>query len=109
MVKKPGLRSPANMKSAVHMALAPLHYVAEFMPVHHTLERHLLDRRARDNHAVKKIIFNAVEIFIKRKHMFKRSVFRNPSAHRQKLYLDLQRRVAQKTRQLRFRGNLRGH
>ena len=97
------------MKGTVNVALTPFHDVAQLGPIHDLLERKLLNRRTRDDHAVEEIALDAVEIFIEREHMLDRSIFGSSSAHREKLDLDLKRRVAQKTRQLSFSGDLRGH
>ena len=46
MIIQPGLRSPANMKSAVNVRFTPLHNIAEFFPVIDFFKLHLFDRRA---------------------------------------------------------------
>ena len=61
VVKKPRLGAPADVQGGVDVLLAPLHDLAQLVPVFHVAEVQVFDRCAGDNHAVIGAVFDLVE------------------------------------------------
>ena len=70
MVIKACLSAPANVQRGMDIGLAPLHDPAQFIPVVHFLKRHLLHRRAGNDHAVKLPVLQFIKGLVKGKQMF---------------------------------------
>ena len=87
------LRTPTDMQCAVDMGTAPIHDLAEFLPVFHLFELHLFDRRAGDDHPVVIFVFYFIKGLIETDHMLLSRMLRHP-LDGQKLHIDLQRRIA---------------
>ena len=109
MVIQRRLGRPADVEGAVHMGFAPLHDLAQLVPVFHLLERQQFHRGAGDDHAVKIPVPDLVKGLVEGQHMFLRGVFRSAPGDFQQFHLDLQGRVAQQPCQLGLRGDLGGH
>ena len=96
------------MKCAVDMGSAPVHYLAEFLPVFHFFKWHRFNRCSGYDHAVKILILYAVKGLVKCQHVFFRRVFRG-SANCKKFNFYLQRSVPQQSGKLGFGGYLSRH
>ena len=102
-------RAAADMERAENVRLAPLHDLAQLVPVFHLLKGHLLHRRAGDDESVKVLIPEFVERLVEGDHVIFGSVFRFVGVGVHQHQLHLQGRVAQQAAELCFRVDLGRH
>ena len=93
MIVQTCLRSPADMERGKDIGFAPLHNLAQFVPVLHLLKSHLFHRRAGNDHSVETHILNIVKSLIKFKEMFRGGVFGNMGFHLDQFHIHLKRSV----------------
>ena len=69
VIIKSCLSTPANVESAVHVALAPLHDFAELVPVLNFFKFHHFHRCACDNQTVVIFMLDLIESLIEGNHV----------------------------------------
>ena len=109
VVVQPRLGAPADVEGAVDVGAAPLHDLAELVPVFHLFKSQVLHRRACDNETVEIPIAHLVEGGIELQHVLLGGVLRLMGGGLHQLQLHLQGGVAQKAGKLGLGGDLRGH
>ena len=78
-------------------------------PVAHLLERHLLDRRSRDNHPVETFVAHQFEILVKGFHVLDGRILRRMAAQLHERQLNLERCVRQQTHEVGLCGDFQRH
>lgn len=109
VIIKSRLRTPADMERAVHMRPAPFHDAAQLRPVFDLLKRHLFHRCAGNDQPIEPALLHVLECLIEFQQMFAGRVFGFVAVRVNEFQFYLKRRVAEQSRQLRFRGNLGRH
>ena len=109
MMVQARLRTPADMHSGIHVGQAPVHHSGELLPVVDFLKRHILNRRAGDNHAVEALIPELVEGFVKSLQVSRGDMAADVAGHLHQGDVNLQRCIAEQTQELVFRFDLGGH
>ena len=104
-----GLRSPANVECRPGVRLAPLHDFDKLIPISHVLEFDKLKRCARHYEAVVIVALNVVERAVKFGEITFGGMRRLISARVNKINFNLQRSIAQQSKQLRFGDGLNRH
>ncbi len=104
-----GLRAPADVKSRMDVLFGVVHDVGQFVPVVHLFKGELFHRRARNDHAVEGTVAYLRKGLVETLKMLRRGVFRLVALRPQERDVDLQRRVAEQTQKLCFRGDLGRH
>ena len=97
-----GLRSPADMQGGIDVVLAPLHNLAQLIPIIDFLKGQKLHRCASNNHSIVAFALHLIEGLIKGIQMGLGRVLRNMSGGLKKLDIYLQGAVAQQAQQLGF-------
>ena len=75
------------------MRTCPIEDLRHLAPIVHLLERHLLNRSARDDHAIVIVLLDRLKILVELLHVFNGGVFRRMSLDLHEVQLDLQRGV----------------
>lgn len=109
VVIESGLRTPANVQSAGYVCSAPVHYLAQLVPIVNLAKRHLLNGRACNDQTVISLVLDIVENLIERAEMLGRSVFRVMALDHKELGRDLKRGVGERTEELSLSCDLIGH
>ena len=109
VVVEAGLSRPGYMEGGVDMSLGPLHNVAQLRPIVHIREIQIFYRRAGDDHTVIPFILDLVKGSIKGSEMAGIRILGNVASHLKELHLNLQRRIGQLAKQLRFSDDFGRH
>ena len=109
MVVQGGLRAPADVQGGVDVAFAPLHDLAQLVPVADLLELQVLDRRTGDDHPVEVLLLDVVEHFIELEQVLGGGVFGGVGGGLQQLHINLQGCIAEHPQQLALGVDLFGH
>lgn len=109
MIVEGGLRAPADVQGGVDVRLAPLHNVAELIPVVHLMEIQIFHGSSGDDHAVKILRAHLGEGRIKGVQMAAVGVMTHITGGSQQLDLNLERCVGELTQELRFGHNFCRH
>ena len=109
VVVQGGLRAPADVQGGVNVAFAPLHDLAQLVPVADLLELQVLDRRTGDDHPVEVLLLDVVEHFIELEQVLGGGVFGGVGGGLQQLHINLQGCIAEHPQQLALGVNLFGH
>ena len=95
MVVQGSLRAPADVQGGVNVAFAPLHDLAQLVPVADLLELQVLDRRAGDDHSIKVFFLDVVEHFIELEQVLGGGIFGGVGGGLQQLHINLQGGIAE--------------
>ena len=90
------------MKRRPDIREAPIHNLGQLAPISNFLELEQLDGRTGDDEAVVFFIANIVESAVKLREIILRSMRRNVGFCVNEIDFDLQRRISEQTKQLRF-------
>ena len=75
MIIQSCLSTPANVEGGMDMGLAPLHDLAEFLPVVHIFKFHQFHRRTGDHHTVKFPILQFLKALVEGQQMLLSHIF----------------------------------
>lgn len=109
VVVEASLRTPADVQSAGDIGSAPVHYLAQLVPIVHLAERHLLHGGTSYNQSVISLVLDVVKGGIERAEVLGRCVFRVVALDHQELGGHLERGVGERTEKLSLSGDLIGH
>ena len=90
-VIKCGLTAPAKIEVAVRVSKGPVENLTQFLPVDDVFKRKLLNRRARNNKAVKLLVPNFAEGAIEIQQVLRRCVLWRVRRHGNERHLHLKR------------------
>ncbi len=93
VVVETSLRPPADVECAGDIGSAPVHYLAQLVPIVNLAERHLLHRGSSNNQSVISLVLDIVKSGIERAEVLCRCVFRVMALDHQELGGDLEGRV----------------
>src|SRR4051812_25814090 len=88
------LRSPADGKAAMHIALCPVEDRPQFRQIEHIAIIEPLDRRAGDDEAIEMLLAHIAPGTVESRHMISRCIAGNMVRDPHQCQLDLQRRRA---------------
>ena len=109
VVIKSSLRAPTYVEGRIDIDAAPIHDLGELMPIRNVFEVKQFDGRPGDYESVILLSTNVLEGAVELRQVVLRSVGWGIGLCIYEVDLDLQRSIAEQTKQLRFGDVLDGH